>query len=104
VASPKFSKLVTDDRVINMLQDNVARSVNPILANPLNSGLILSMVSLVSGANSINHTLGRDLIGWFIIRQRGPASIYDTQDTNPLPTYKLNLVSSAAVLVDLFVF
>ena len=104
MASPKFSKLVTQDRVMNMLQDNIARSLNPILNNPLISGLILSNVPLVSGANSINHTLGRDLVGWFLVRQRGPASIYDTQDTNPLPTYKLNLVSSAAVNCDIFVF
>lgn len=102
---PLFTKLNTADQMLNRIQDNVRASVNPMTTVPLNSGLILSSVSLVSGANSINHTLGRVLQGWFPVRIRNVAStFYDTQDSNSTPALTLNLNSSVAVVADLFVF
>ena len=101
---PKYQKITTPDRITNQIQDNIGKVVNPLTTIPLNSGSLLPSVSLVSGANSVNHKLGRALVGWFIVRQRSAASVYDTQDTNTTPTLTLNLVSSANVVVDLFVF
>jgi hypothetical protein len=100
---PKFQKITTSDRVTNQIQDNITKVVNPLTNIPLNSGSLLQSVSLVSGVNSVNHKLGRALVGWFIVRQRAAASVYDTQDTNLTPTLTLILVSSANVVVDLFV-
>lgn len=100
----KFQKITTSDRVINQIQDNITKVVNPLTNIPLNSGNLLTSVSLVSGLNTVNHKLGRALVGWFIVRQRAAASVYDTQDTNLTPTLTLNLSSSANVIVDLFVF
>lgn len=85
-------------------QTQWAQAIDPILTNPLNSASVLKSVSLVSGANVINHKLGAPLQGWWIVRQRAAASIYDTQDTNQMPQLTLNLVSSAPVVVDLAVF
>lgn len=100
----KYQKITTSDRITNQIQDNISKVTTPLTAIPLNSGSLLQSVSLVSGANSVNHKLGRALVGWFIVRQRAAASVYDTQDTNPTPTLTLNLVSSANVVVDVYVF
>lgn len=72
--------------------------------NPINSGTILTNVSLSSGDNTIPHKLSQKLQGWFIVRLRGAATIYDKQDSNKTPELNLVLNSSAAVVVDIFVF
>lgn len=81
-----------------------ASELNPLLAAPQNNSSILRSVSLVVGANVVNHLLGRPLQGWKIVRQRAAASIYDTQDSNQTPALTLQLTSSAAVSVDIEVF
>lgn len=100
----RIQKLNTGDRLLNMIQDNVSNVVDPIAGNPLVNGIILSKVALVSGANQIPHKLQRRLLGWFIVRQRSAATIYDTQDSNLTPSIYLNLTASANVTVDLYVF
>jgi hypothetical protein len=90
--------------VVNQLQDNIANFIEPLGNNVLLSGIILKNVALAVGSNTIQHGLGRLLLGWFIVRQRASASIYDTQDTNPSPTTTLRLTSSAVVVVNIYVF
>lgn len=94
----------TDDRNINQLQQYFKKVLNPISNNPVIQGLILSKVSLKSGSNTINHTLNRNLVGWFLVRQRGAGSVYDLQDTNTSPSVTLVLNASQAVVVDIYVF
>lgn len=89
---------------LDLMQTQWAQELNPLLKQPLNQGLLLQGVSLASGANVINHLLGRKLQGWFLTRLRSSVTIYDTQDLNPNPSQTLSLVSSGAVKVDLFVF
>jgi hypothetical protein len=101
---PNFQ--ATDDVQItfNQMQDKWSSILNPLLLNPLNNVSILKNVQLGSGLNSIPHLLSRNLKGWFIVRQRGPATFYDQQDSNQSPQLTLKLNSSAAVSVDLVVF
>lgn len=94
----------TDDKDLVMLQNNWTRTLNPLIANPLNQGSILKNVALTTGTNVVNHLLGQKLQGWQIVRQRAAAAIYDNQDTNQSPQLTLVLVSSANVSVDLMVF
>ena len=101
---PRLFKVQTTDRIVNQLQDNIANFVEPISDNVLLPGIILKNVALAVGSNTIQHKLGRLLQGWFIVRQRASASIYDTQDTNTSQTTTLRLTSSAVVTVDLYVF
>lgn len=99
---PKFQ---SDDQALSMLQSTWAAQLDPVIKNPVNSCSVLRSVSLVSGANVINHKLGQKLQGWSIVRMRSvAASVYDTQDTNPTPALTLTLQSSTAVVVDLLVF
>jgi hypothetical protein len=93
-----------DDRDFQLMQTSWSQELNPLLRNPVSSGRILKFVTLETGNNVVNHGLGRKLQGWFIVRQRATGSFYDTQDQNERPQLTLNLVSSATVTVDIFVF
>jgi len=94
----------SDDQSLTLLQTAWATQLNPVLALPQNSGVILKNVRLAIGDNTINHRLGRNLQGWQLIRVRAAATIYDKQDANQLKDLTLVLNSSAVVVVDLFVF
>lgn len=98
---PKFG---TADQALSQLQSTWAAALDPLLKLPIANSLILKNIVLSSGSNTINHKLGRNLMGWTIVRQRAGATIYDTQDTSPTPALTLTLVSSAPVSVDLLVF
>jgi hypothetical protein len=87
-----------------MLQSQWSSMLNPLLHNPSLNSRILSQVVLTTGANTINHGLGRELQGWRIVRLRSLATIYDAQDSNAHPDLTLVLVSSATTVCDLEVF
>lgn len=93
-----------DDKDFQLMQTNWASSINPVIANPVNNGILLRNVSLTTGHNVINTTLGRKLQGWVVCRLRASSNIYDTQDSNPIPNLTLWLESSANTTVDLYIF
>jgi hypothetical protein len=78
-----------------------ASELNPIIANPLNNVSILKNISLVSGSNVINHGLGQNQQGWFLIDIQGNAVVYRSAPFNNLT---LTLTSSAAVTCSIGVF
>jgi len=75
--------------------------LDPLLANPLNNISVLENVSLIAGANTINHLLGRMMQGWLILDINGAATIYRSE---PMSDITLTLTSSANVTVNLGVF
>jgi len=101
MALPIFS---SEMREMTQMQTQWAQSINPVLDLPINNGTILTSITLAVGSNTVNHLLGRKLRGWFIVRQRSAATVYDTQDSNTTPKLTLLLTSSAIVVVDIFVF
>lgn len=100
----KLPLIKSDLEPLNMLQTRWKSIIDTILGNPSLDSIILPSVSLGSGANVINHRLGRKLTGWRVARLRASATIYDTQDSNAHPELTLLLTSSAAVVCDLEVF
>jgi predicted RNA binding protein YcfA (HicA-like mRNA interferase family) len=100
-ALPQFQ---SNDKDFSLMQNAWATILNPVIALPINKGLILKNIALVTGSNKVNHRLGRKLQGWFLVRKRGSADIYDEQDSNQMPSLTLSLNSSADVTVDIFVF
>lgn len=101
MALPLFT---TSIKELSLLQTQWKSQIDPLLADPVNSNIVLKNISLVTGTNAVNHMLGRKLQGWKIVRQRAAASIYDNQDNNQNPASTLILISSAPVVVDLEVF
>lgn len=94
----------TDSKDLSLLQTGWASMLDPLIGLPQNDSIILKNVALLTGDNSVNHKLGRKLIGWVIIRSRAAATFYDKQDTNRTPALTLTLNASGAVTVDLLVF
>lgn len=94
----------TDDRQLNQFQQALRSALQPITSLPNSQSSILTSVSLGAGATTINHGLNRTLSGWYPIRIRSQATIWDSQDANQNPSQTLVLNSSAAVVVDLIVF
>lgn len=83
------------------MQTRWASIINPVIACPMAQVLILKDIELITGANSINHLLGRVQQGWFIVDIDGTATIYRSA---PFNDRSLNLTSSAGVTISLGVF
>lgn len=102
-ANKAFAKVQTTDRTINQLQDNIGKTVSDLQSVPINQGILLQGIDLVSGDNTIYTTLPTVLIGWFLTKKNANVDIYDKQDSNTNPA-TLVLNSSGTVTVDVFVF
>lgn len=96
MSSPLSSNL--DWQLMNPI---LASTLNPIIASPLSSASILKNIALIVGAMTINHKLGRNMQGWFLIDKQGPADIYRSA---PFNASTLTLTSDTAVIVDIGVF
>jgi hypothetical protein len=89
---------------LNQLQTKWIQQINPVLALPLNNGNFLQNIPLTAGLNVVNHKLGRNLQGWFVVRVDTGTVIYDGQDQNPMQDLTLYLISGEACVVSLIVF
>lgn len=78
-----------------------AATLNPFLANPLNSAITLQDIELKNGVTVINHLLGRTQQGWFLVDAQGAAIIYRSK---PFNSTTLTLTSNAAVTVSIGVY
>lgn len=85
------------------MQTQWSAILNPVIANPISNGLQLSSVVLQSGTNVINHTLQRQMRGWFLTDIDAVATVY-----RPATAYfnklTLTLVTSAPATVALWVY
>jgi hypothetical protein len=81
-----------------------AAELNPVLANPIVSGQLLTGIKLTNGSNTINHNLGQPLQGYIVVLNSSPATFYDKQNTNPAPQRTLILNASQETTVSLWVF
>lgn len=100
----KLQKQPTQDPDLNKVQDNLIRTLNPVFNTPIMGGNLLQQIPLKIGSNSVNHKLGRTLVGWYLTRKRGSADIYDNQDNNIVPASTLLLISDTDIIVDIYVF
>lgn len=92
------------DPTLMTMETNWAAMLNPVISSPIATPTLLKNISLSAGKNTINHTLGSTLQGWIIVQQHSQASIWDNQNTNPLPAQTLILMATSAVTINLLVF
>ena len=104
VNPPVLAKIQSTDDVTNRIQDQLISKMNPVLSNQLTNGSLLTSISLNSGSNTVNHKLGRKLVGWFVTRLRANVQIWDSQDGNKNDSQTLLLNASGSVTVDIWVF
>lgn len=81
-----------------------ASALNPVLANQLMGGNLLQSITVASGANTINHSLGRKLQGYVVVMNNAAVTFYDSQATNQYPDLTLVLNASGAATISLYVF
>lgn len=95
-----FARVQTESREFNQLQSNLATTLQPVLANPLLNFQRIENIVLASGANVIQHLLGRLPQGWFVTDINAAAHVYRTAETDKTIT----LVASTAVTVSIYIF
>lgn len=103
----RFTRHKTTDLNLETIQENVADAIEPLMGNPALDGVLLTGITIAATptVTSVSHGLGRALRGWVVVRRRANAQVWDTQDSNAaLEARTLNLIASAAVVVDLYVF
>lgn len=81
-----------------------AATLNPVVSNPVVGGNLLKNIVLASGDNVINHGLGENLQGYWVVLNSAAVTFYDKQATNPRPQLTLILNASGATTVSLYVF
>lgn len=104
MATKALAQVQSNDLKLEQMQAATRTATQSQRSNPINGGTILTEVALKSGDNTISHKLSQRLQGWFIVRLRSSATIYDKQDSNKNQDKTLVLNSSADVTVDIFVF
>lgn len=94
-------------RVLNIIQENVAQSLNPLIQKVQNDSTILTNVFLKAGqVNKINHTLGRKLLGYNVMLKGKPSTaiISNDQDSNSTPQLTLWLWTTIDATINLEVY
>ena len=86
---------------LELIQSKWKSQLDPILANRLTQGNLISSIALKSGDNVINHLLGRMMQGWLLVDQDKGVTIYRSA---PLNGQTLTLNASGTVNISLWVF
>lgn len=98
----KFYKIQSSDTKVNLLQDAVDKALTPVLNVPLIDGVLLKNVSIATGLNIVNHTLGREPLGWIVVDKNSSATVY--RQTSAIPDRTLNFVASGSGVFSFWVF
>lgn len=99
-----FKKVQTQNQDLNSVQSNIEQFVKPLVSNALLDSVILKNINLEVGDNQIDHKLGRELLGWVIVKTSAASAIYDKQSTNSNSSKLLILNASVATTVSILVF
>lgn len=97
-----FKKVGTSSKDLAKLQDNLEEFIKPLVLSSIIDGVLLKDLKLVSGLNAINHKLNRKPEGWIVVKSDANATFW--QSVSELEKQILNLNSSAAATVSLWVF
>lgn len=105
MALKAFKKTSVDDTGVMKMQENIDAALVPILNAQIIDGVLLTGVSLLTGTtNVVEHRLNRKPLGYIVVLKSANANVWDSQSTNKLPTSTLELLCSANVVVNLWVF
>lgn len=91
----------SNDRIFQMLQTRWASILNPVLSNPVTNPILLTNITLSTGANVINHTLGKMQQGWIITDINAAVTVYRSATFNDKT---LTLTSSGNATINLLVY
>ncbi len=93
-----------DSQDVKRLQDIVSRAVDPITTVPILDGRIIGPITLTSVAQPVNHGLGRQYLGWILIRVASSAAVSEDINWSQQTTSISMRCSAGTVVVYLWVF
>ena len=103
--APQSPQLNSGDRVLDQVQRYAQDALRKMFATvPIINGKMLKDIALTGEAKTIQHTLGRAYMGWFVVRQNADAGVWEPFQNNPKPDVNLVLKASLPVTVSLWVF
>jgi len=96
----------TSDQTLNLIQDAISETLEPIARHVMLNGMLIKQVNIVAGVNTVNHGLGRNYVSWFAGRfssKDNLAAISLWETASPDATKFLVLNASAPCVADLLV-
>jgi hypothetical protein len=100
-----FRKIFTEDPLQQRLQDSIAQSFAQFEKLPQLDSVIVKNIALSAAVdNAVEHKLGREIIGWQIIRQNANAVVYESPTVNTTPSSFVILRASATCTVTILFF
>lgn len=100
-----FKKIQAESKDLNKVQSNIEQFIVPFLNSEIINGVLLKDVVLDSSkTNLISHKLGRKPQGWIVIGKNANSVIWDSQSSNTKEDKILELLCSANVTINLWVF
>ena len=65
--------------VLNSVQDQIEQSVTPIAESEIVDGNLIKEIDLTTSAdNLVEHKLGREPLGWIVVRKFADANIWES--------------------------
>lgn len=89
-------------RVVTQLQANVADALTPLQNKPLLDGQLIT-ATLLAATNTIQHKLGRKVIGYLVVSQSASSAFHDNIQVNSSDS-NFTITASVACTVNLWVF
>jgi hypothetical protein len=95
-----FRKIQTADRELNRIQEQIIAAVNPLVKSTVLNYVELKEVALTSGTVNVEHTLGRQPLGWIITDNQADARVWRTSWSDRF----LSLTASGNTTISLLVY
>jgi len=96
--------LGADSQDLQRFQAFVQQAWAQVSKMPIINGVLVQNVPLTTGENTVEHKLGRKLLGYIVVGNSADSRIWDSQASNNLPSKTLVLNCSANTTVSLWVF
>jgi hypothetical protein len=101
---PRFRRINVKDNDLRLVQDSSEVVLTALISKSILDGIIVKDVAVGTSSTSIDHKLGRELIGWIVISKSSDSRVWDEQAGNTQKTKTLILKASSATTVSLWVF
>jgi hypothetical protein len=90
------------DYETSTLQNNIGDFAQQLVRVPFLDGNLIEDVSLSTTATEVAHGLGREPVGYFIVKANAAVDVYDTTSTTPKVTIKLTASTTATCNIWIF--
>ena len=67
---------------ITQTQSNVNTAVKQIANSPIIDGVIVENIDVGTGDTVVNHELGREPLGWIVVRKNEAGEVYESTTVN----------------------